>query len=164
MSKILVKKTKIINKLKALISDKLIPVDYILNPHLLSYKIPKVLIFRDKNGDELEKDFSEQCFVLKKFAGFTENGIILEHNSVVGPCSNDFESYPIEDLYFIFKWTKNYLIIKEECKEHINNYYNKFKVYPINFEFNDEVFDYETYMSWFTDSELSEISNLKTNL
>jgi hypothetical protein len=50
---------------------------------------------------------------------------------------------------------------KNECYKYVTDHYQTYSAYPMDFEFEDVVYDYTTFIAWFSDSELSIIEQAK---
>lgn len=46
---------------------------------------------------------------------------------------------------------------KNECYKYVADHYRNYSAYPMDFEFEDVVYEYATFIAWFSDSELSTI-------
>lgn len=129
MSQINLIKKNIIQEIKSLTSHLLVESNFIQDEkNILIYILPNefFLFKKDSKGKYFyqkcfdssslqEQQFScfikdfDDCYLLHKVIGFTEEGFISEYSHQYGIRQSFFNDFPVEDLEIALEWLKKYL-------------------------------------------------------
>lgn len=129
MSQINLIKNNIIEEIKSLTSHLLVESNFVENEkNIRMYILPddSQLFQKDSEGKYFyqtgfdffsleDNEFScfiknfNNCYLLNKVIGFTENAFLSEYSHLYGIRQEFFQDFPVEDLEIALEWLKKYL-------------------------------------------------------